>query len=75
MKVAKDCERHKYDVGQLVWVSIRSRAPFRTRILERVEGRPSHYKVDWAVGGFNVLLNTVAVCESALLLHEPTPCA
>lgn len=65
-KVAKDCARHRFKVGQSVRVKIGNRAPFLTKVLERIEGRPSFYKIDWASGGFNPLLNSVAVCEAAL---------
>ena len=80
MKIARMRVGHRFEVGEFVWVKIGGRPQFRTRVLERAEGR-LFYRIDWVSGGFNSLLNTVAVCESALLADDSgiparaTPCA
>jgi hypothetical protein len=56
---------YKYEVGQTVRVLIKSREPFLTNIVELVAGKP-FYRIDWAPGGFNPILNAVAIAEQAI---------
>jgi len=60
---------YKYEVGQVVRVLIKSRDPFLTNVVERVAGKP-FYRIDWAPGGFNPILNTVAIAEKSLQAVE-----
>lgn len=66
METAGTQVEYKYYIGQPIQVLIGGKPRFRTRIIDRVDGR-SFYRIDWVPGGFNPVLNTVAVCEGALL--------
>lgn len=59
----------KFEPNDVVWVKIGAREPFQTKILGRVNRKTgSFYLIDWSPGGFNSLLNTVPISESAI--HE-----
>jgi hypothetical protein len=56
---------HKFNVGETVkLVSIKSRDVY-IKVIEKIEGKP-HYKLDWGSCGFNSILNTVSIAESAM---------
>ena len=55
---------HKFSVNDLVLLKVGERT-LKTRILEKIEGKP-FYKVDWECCGYNKILNTVSVSESAI---------
>lgn len=58
---------HKYEEGDVVWVKVGSRDPFQTTILEKVKRKDGFfYRIEWTTGGFNELLNTVAISENSL---------
>jgi hypothetical protein len=58
---------HKYEEGDIVWVKVGNRDPFQTKILEKViRNNGCFYRVEWSAGGFNELLNTVAISENSL---------
>jgi hypothetical protein len=56
---------HKFKPDEIVMLKLKERDPMGIRILERVEGKP-FYRLDWESCGFNKILNTVAISESAL---------
>lgn len=56
---------YKFNVGDFVWLRLKSREQFRIKVLERTNGR---YRLDWGSCGFNPILNTVRIAESAM--HE-----
>jgi|688.fasta_scaffold1017779_3 hypothetical protein len=56
---------HKFKPDDIVMLKLKERGPMEIRILERVEGKP-FYRLDWGSCGFNKILNTVAISESAL---------
>jgi hypothetical protein len=56
---------HKFKPNDIVMLKLKERGPMEIRILEQIEGKP-FYRLDWGSCGFNKILNTVAVSESAL---------
>ena len=56
---------HKFSPNDIVILKLKERGPMEIRILEQIEGKP-FYRLDWGSCGFNKILNTVAVSESAL---------
>lgn len=55
---------HKFSVNELVILKIGERT-VKTKILEKIEGK-LFYKVDWESCGYNKVLNTVAISETAI---------
>jgi hypothetical protein len=58
---------HKFSVNELVVLKIGERT-VETKILEKIkkaEGK-LFYKVDWEICGYNKILNTVAISETAI---------
>ena len=62
--------KHKFEPNQLVWVNMRERMPFQIMVLEQIPDR-LFYKLDWGSCGFNCILNTVSISESALSVDMP----
>jgi len=57
---------HKFEVGETVLlVALKERGPMEIKIIEKIEGKP-FYKLDWGGCGFNSILNTVGIAESAM---------
>ena len=55
---------HKFSVNELVILRIVQRT-IKTKILEKIEGK-LFYKVDWESCGYNKILNTVSISETAI---------
>ena len=55
---------HKFYVNELVVLKIGKRT-FETKILEKIEGK-LFYKVDWESCGYDKILNTVSISETAI---------
>lgn len=55
---------HKFSVNELVVIKIGERI-IETKILEKIENK-LFYKVDWERCGYNKVLNTVAISETAI---------
>ena len=55
---------HKFNVGETVKLVIKSRDVY-INVIEKIDGR-TQYKLDWGGCGFNSILNTVGIAESAM---------
>jgi hypothetical protein len=55
---------HKFSVNELVILKIGQRT-VETKILEKIEDK-LFYKVDWERCGYDKVLNTVAISETAI---------
>jgi hypothetical protein len=55
---------HKFSVDELVVLKVGQRT-IKTKILEKIEGK-LFYKVDWESCGYNKILNTVSISETAI---------
>jgi len=55
---------HKFSVNELVILKIGQRT-VETKILEKIEDK-LFYKVDWEICGYDKVLNTVAISETAI---------
>ncbi len=55
---------HKFSTNELVVLKIGKRT-IETKILEKIEGK-LFYKVDWESCGYDKILNTVAISETAI---------
>jgi hypothetical protein len=55
---------HKFSINELVVLKIGKRT-METKILEKIEGK-LFYKVDWESCGYDKVLNTVAISETAI---------
>lgn len=56
---------HKFNVGETVRLAAIKGREVYVKVIEKIEGRP-YYKVDWGGSGFNSVLNTVGIAESAM---------
>lgn len=58
--------KHKYKIGDVVTLKIGDRPLLHIKVIELVNRKGPHYKLNWEQCAYHPLLNTIAIPERVL---------